>query len=91
MAVTAHVVDLEQIERLAEKVKGLIGLLERTRGELTQTVDDNAKLQLELESLRTQLASAESSSSEMTTLLDEREQVRGRVQDMLQQLEALSV
>ena len=91
MAVTAHVVDLEQIERLAEKVKGLIGLLERTQGELTQTVDDNAKLQLELESLRTQLASAESSSSEMMTLLDEREQVRGRVQDMLQQLEALSV
>ena len=91
MAVTAHVVDLDQIERLADKVKGLIGLLERTRRELAQTVDDNAKLQQEIEALRSQLAAAESSSAEMTTLLNEREQVRERVQEMLDQLEAFNL
>ena len=91
MAVTAHVVDLDQIERLANKVKGLIGLLERTRAELTQTVDDNAKLQQEIEALRGQLANAEATSAEVSTLLSEREQIRTRVQDMLEQLEAINL
>ena len=39
MAATVHMVDVEQIERLADKVKGLIGVLERTQSELAQTVD----------------------------------------------------
>lgn len=91
MAVTTHVVDLEQIERLGDKVRGLIGLLERTRSELTQTVGENAKLQQEIEALRTQLASAESASAEMSSLLSEREQIRERVQGMLEQLESITV
>ena len=91
MAATVHVVDVEQIERLADKVRDLIGVLERTQSELTQTVDDNSKLHLEIESLRSQLASAESVSSEMTTLLTERDQIRVRVQDMLQQLDAINL
>ena len=91
MAVTAHVVDLDQIERLATKVKGLIGLLERTRSELTQTVDDNARLQQEAEALRAQLATAETASAEITTLRSERDQIRERVQDMLEQLEAINL
>lgn len=91
MAATAHVVDLEQIERLADKVKGLIGLLERTRQELAQTVNDNAKLNQEIETLRGQVLSAESTSAEMQTLLGEREQIRERVQGMLEELEALNI
>ena len=91
MAVTAHVVDLEQIERLADKVKGLIGVLERTRQELNRTVDDNAKLQQEIEGLRAQLATAESSNADLSSLLSEREQIRDRVQNMLEQLEAINV
>ena len=88
---TAHVVNLEQIERLTDKLKGLIGLLERTRNELTKTVDDNGKLQLEVESLRPQLTGAESSQSEVAALLAEREQVRARVETMLQQLDAINL
>lgn len=88
---TAHVVDLEQIERLTDKLKGLIGLLERTRNELAQTVDDNGKLQLEVSSLRTQLTGTQSSQSEVAALLAEREQVRARVETMLQQLDAINL
>ncbi len=91
MAATVHMVDVEQIERLADKVRGLIGVLERTQSELAQTVDDSSKLHLEIESLRSQLASAESVNSEMTTLLTERDQIRVRVQDMLQQLDAINL
>ena len=88
MAGALEAVNLEQIERLADKVKELIGLMEHTRGELSQTVEVNERLQLENESLRANLASAQSTSSEVPTLLAEREQIRERVQDMLKQLEA---
>ena len=91
MAGALEAVNLEQIERLADKVKELIGLMEHTRGELSQTVEVNERLQLENESLRANLASAQSTSSEVPTLLAEREQIRERVQDMLKQLEAVNL
>ena len=91
MAGALEAVNLEQIERLADKVKELIGLLENTRGELSQTVEVKERLQLENESLRANLASAKSTSSEVPTLLAEREQIRERVQDMLKQLEAVNI
>ena len=91
MAGVLEAVNLEQIERLADKVKELIGLLEHTRGELSQTVEVNERLQLENESLRANLASAQSTSSDVSTLLAEREQIRERVQDMLKQLEAVNI
>ena len=91
MAGALEAVNLEQIERLADKVKELIGLLEHTRGELSQTVEVNERLQLENESLRANLARAQSTSSEVPTLLAEREQIRERVQDMLKQLEAVNI
>ena len=91
MAGALEAVNLEQIERLADKVKELIGLLENTRGELSQTVEVKERLQLENESLRANLASAQSTSSEVPTLLAEREQIRERVQDMLEQLEAVNI
>ena len=91
MAGALEAVNLEQIERLADKVKELIGLLENTRGELSQTVEVKERLQLENESLRANLASAQSTSSEVSTLLAEREQIRERVQDMLKQLEAVNI
>ena len=86
-----HTVDVESIERLADKVRDLIGVLERTRGELSQTIEDNLRLSREVEDLKTQLSSAESTSAEMANLMDEREQIRTRVTAMLEQLEEISV
>ena len=91
MTETTRTVDLEPIERLAEKVKSLIGVLERTRAELSQTVEDNQRLQREVESLGERLTSAETAGKETTGLLAEREQIRTRVHELLQQLEALGV
>ena len=86
-----HTVDVESIERLAEKVRDLVGVLARTRGELSQTIEDNLRLSREVEGLKTQLSHAESTSAEMASLMDEREQIRTRVTAMLEQLEEISV
>jgi len=42
-----------------------------------------------VESLRVQLAAGSSAAAELTTLRDERDQMRGRVAEMLEQLDAL--
>ena len=84
-------VSLEPIDRLAEKVRSLIGILERTRAELTHTTDDNARLSQEIEDLRSRLAAAEERGARTDDLQAEREQIHTRVSDMLAQLEELSL
>ena len=88
---TTHGVDVESIERLAEKVRDLVGVLERTRGELSQAIEDNASLSREAEQLRSALSNAESANAEVSSLLAEREQIRTRVGEMLEQLDEISV
>ncbi len=90
MANTAEADGLEAIKRLADKVKDLIGELERTRAERSETIEDNQRLRHEIESLSERLVDAEHAAAEMTNLLAERERTRMRVDDMLQQLEAIS-
>lgn len=88
---TTHGVDVESIERLAEKVRDLVGVLERTRGELSQAIEDNARLSREAEQLRLDLANTESTNAEVSSLLAEREQIRTRVGEMLEQLDEITV
>ena len=84
-------VSLEPIDRLADKVQSLIGVLERTRAELTRTVEDNVRLSSEIDALRTQVATAEDRGAEAQSLRAERDQIRGRVAEMLEQLEGLTL
>ena len=86
-----HTVDVESIERLADKVKDLVNVLERTRSELSQAIEDNLRLSREVGQVKAELANAESTGAEVTNLLAEREQIRTRVGQMLQQLEEISV
>ena len=82
--------DLVQIERLAEKVRGLIDLLERTRAKLAGADQENASLRGEIEALREQLDNATTvRAAEADRLLEEREQIRERVQRMLLQIETI--
>jgi uncharacterized protein YigA (DUF484 family) len=84
-------VSLEPIERLAEKVQSLIGVLERTRAELTRTAEDNTRLSHEVDTLRAQLTAAEDQNALTQNLQTERDQIRTRVADLLEQLEGLSL
>lgn len=82
---------LEPIDRLEEKIKLLVSVIGRLRGEQTRVVEENARLQREVEALRARLTDAEGAASELGTLRDERDQIRSRVSDMLQQLDALNL
>ncbi len=84
-------VSLEPIDRLADKVQSLVGVLERTRAELTRATDDNTRLSQELDTLRAELATAEGQGAQAQSLRSERDQIRARVTEMLEQLEGLSL
>ena len=87
---SAQALDLVQIERLAEKVKGLIDQLERTRSALAEASQENASLLREVDALRAQLEHAGAAqAAEAQRLLEEREQIRERVQRMLLQIETI--
>jgi hypothetical protein len=84
-------VDLEPIDRLEEKLKKLVNLIDRLRAENARAAQDNDRLMRELDTLRSRLAAAEGTDSELTALREERELVRSRVSEMLQQLEGLDL
>ena len=92
MAKTAtRSVDLEPIDRLEEKVKLLVAMVERMKIETARATEDSQRLSSELESLRGRLSSSEGLITELTALKDERDVIRTRVTEMLEQLESLSL
>jgi regulator of replication initiation timing len=84
-------IDLDPIDRLEEKVRLLVGMIDRLRAETARAAEDNARLARELDALRGRLAAADASSAEMTALREERDLIRARVGEMLQQIEALNL
>jgi regulator of replication initiation timing len=85
-------VDLEPIDRLEEKVRLLVGMIERLRADSVRMADDNARLMRELDAARSRVAEAEGSNTqEITALREERDLIRSRVNEMLQQIESLNL
>ncbi|MFN2447869.1 MAG: cell division protein ZapB, partial [Vicinamibacterales bacterium] len=80
---------IEPIDRLEEKIKVLVNMIGRLKGEQARAAEDSARLTREVEALRSRLEDAEGASAEVSALRDERDQIRARVSDMLQQLDAL--
>jgi FtsZ-binding cell division protein ZapB len=87
----ARGVDLEPIDRLEEKVKLLVGMIDRLRAENARASEDNARLSRELDGMRAQLAEAEGTGVELTSLREERDLIRTRVSEMLEQIESLNL
>jgi regulator of replication initiation timing len=81
--------ELEPIDRLEEKVKLLVSVVAQLRNDHARTTDENARLMREIEGLRARLEESEASESELSALRDEREIIRSRVSEMLEQLEAI--
>lgn len=82
---------LEPIDRLEEKIKLLVGTISRLKSDQARLSEDNARLGREVEALQARLADAEGTHAELASLRDERDVIRTRVSDMLQQLETLSL
>jgi regulator of replication initiation timing len=85
----ARSVDLEPIDRLEEKVKLLVSMVTQLKAEQAKATAENGRLIQELDDLRARLADAETTNAELGTLREERELIRTRVADMLQQLEGI--
>ena len=90
MARTATV-DLQPIDRLEEKVKQLVQLVDRLRAENSRVSDDNVRLMRELEGLKSRIADADTTNAELTSLREERDVVRARVSEMLAQIDRLAL
>jgi len=91
MSNTLPAVDLGVVDRLDEKIRLLIAAVERSRTDVQRLRSDNERLSREVDTLKSQLADAESVSTELMAMRDERDQVRTRVASMLDQLEALQL
>jgi regulator of replication initiation timing len=88
---TVRSVDLEPIDRLGEKIKLLVDMIDRLREENARALDENTRLARELDAARLRLTDADNTSAELGTLREERELIRSRVGEMLQQIEALKL
>jgi regulator of replication initiation timing len=87
----ARSVELEPIDRLEEKVKRLVSVVERMRAEQVRTLEENQRLARELEAMRDRLAASDTVATELSTLKQERDVIRARVGEMLDQIEALNL
>ena len=84
-------IDLEPIDRLEEKLRLLVGMVDRMKAEQARVTEENQRLLRELESVRGRAAAGEMLASELSTLKEERDVIRTRVGEMLEQLEALNL
>jgi uncharacterized coiled-coil DUF342 family protein len=91
MSRTGAAIDVQPIDRLEEKVKQLVGMIDALRGERTKALDEVARLQRELDASRSRIAEGAQASTEVATLREERELVRNRVVQMIAQIDKLNL
>jgi regulator of replication initiation timing len=91
MARTAAAVDVEPIDRLEDKVRQLVALVDALRADRARAVDESARLQRELDVLKGRLGEAAGASAEITALREERELIRARVVQMISQIDTLDL
>ena len=87
----ARGVDLEPIDRLEEKVRMLVGMIDRLRADNAKAAEDNTRLARELDAMRARLTEAEGTGAELSALREERDLIRTRVSEMLEQIETLNL
>ena len=88
---TTSGVELEPIDRLEEKLKLLVNVVERLKADQVRMTDENHKLRVEADTLRSRVAAGEGLSTELSALREERDLIRSRVGEMLEQLDALEI
>jgi regulator of replication initiation timing len=83
--------DLEPIDRLEQKVKQLVSMVDRMKAEQVRAADENQRLVRELDTLRGRLAASDTVVGELSNLKEERDVIRTRVEEILGQLEAINL
>jgi regulator of replication initiation timing len=82
---------LESIDRLEEKIKLLVNTITRIKGEQSRVAEENGKLRAEMETLKSRIQTAENAGAEVMSLREERDLIKGRVTEMLKQLDGLNL
>ena len=88
---TGRGVELEPIDRLEEKVKRLVELVDRLKGDHARATEENERLTRELDALKARVSSSERLNAELSGLREERDVIRAKVGEMLEQLDALNL
>lgn len=84
-------VEFEPIDRLEEKVKLLVAMVDRMKADQAHVAEENVRLSRELDAMRARVAAGDALAAELTSLRDERDTIRTRVSEMLEQLEAINL
>lgn len=91
MARNGASVELQPIDRLEEKIKQLVSMIDTLRSERARATEEIGRLERELESAQARVSAASTASAEVATLKEERELVRNRVVQMLSQIDKLNI
>jgi chromosome segregation ATPase len=91
MARTGATADTQPIDRLEEKIRLLVSMLDTRRAERARAADEVARLERELEAARARLTEATGASTELAGLREERELIRNRVVQMIAQIDKLNL
>ena len=83
--------DVLPIDRLEEKVRQLVDVIDSLRADRARAEDEMARLQHELETSRAKLAEFSTLSAEIGTLREERDLIKDRVSQMIAQIDKLNL
>lgn len=87
----ATTTELQPIDRLEEKVKQLVGMIESLRDDRTKALDAAARLERDLDAATTRITELEAHTAETAALREEREKIRHRVVDMISHIDMLKL
>jgi uncharacterized coiled-coil DUF342 family protein len=91
MARTGATVDLQPIDRLEEKVRQLLEMIDTLRAERAKALDESARLSRELDNAHARLNEASGAATEVSGLREERELIRNRVVQLIAQIDKLNL
>ena len=91
MSSTATKTEVLPIDRLEEKVRQLVDVIDGLRAEQAKTADDIAKLEQDLETSHARLAEFTTLAAEVGSLREERDLIRERVGQMIAQIDKLNL
>jgi regulator of replication initiation timing len=87
----AAAVDVQPIDRLEEKVRQMVSVIDALRAEKTSAIEESARLQQEVASLKTRIAEGASASADLATMREERDLIRARVTQMISHIDKLNL
>lgn len=87
----AAAVDAQPIDRLEEKVRQMVSLIDTLRAEKTRALEETGRLQQEVAALKSRLAEGATATADLATMREERDLIRARVTQMISQIDKLNI